>query len=126
MFVIDFCRGTQGFFQAMGTIEGRGPPEAIDVPNLVRDVDPALLRNFLLDQGHGENRQQVFRGNRLHGAGIDHRSQRTGHVGNNVVPLFRDLIFGKQDFRCHGISLQRGINRLDMLARQNATACRQD
>ena len=88
----------------MGPIERRRPPELIDFPHLVRDVDPALLRHLLLDQRHGKDRQQVFRSNRLQRPRIDDRSQRTGHVGDDVVPLFRNLIFGKQNFRYHDIS----------------------
>ncbi len=65
--VVDLRRGAEGLLQAVGAEERRRPPEFVDLPHLFGDIDPALLRHLLLDQRHGEERQQIVRGHRLQG-----------------------------------------------------------
>ena len=108
--IVDPGRGAERLFQAMGAIERRRPPELVDLPDLVRDVDPAVGGHLLLDQRHGEDGQHVVRGERFEGLGIDDRRQGTRHVGDDVVPLPGDLVFAEKNFGIHVVSPELKFN----------------
>src|SRR5207249_9653315 len=59
--VVDVRRRAERLLEAARAIERRRPPQAIDVTDLVGDLDPALLADLLLDQLHREERRQVLR-----------------------------------------------------------------
>ncbi len=94
--VIDLRRGLQRGLQAVGPEQGRRPPEPVDLAHRLRDRDPALGRDLLLDEGHREDG-----GERLGADGLAIRSQRwgggMGHVGDDVVPGGGDLGLVEQD-----------------------------
>ncbi len=98
VFVIDLGRRAERLFQTVGTEQRRRPPQLVNFTDFVGDIDPALRRHLLLDQRHRENGQHFVRGDRLHGPRADHRRQRAGHIGNDVVPLTRDLVFRQAEF----------------------------
>ena len=47
--IIDAGRGLQGLLQVVGPVQGAGPPQLVDAPDLVGDGNPALRAHFLLD-----------------------------------------------------------------------------
>ena len=58
-----------------GAEEGRGPPELVDLPHLVRDLDVALGTHLLLDERHREEGREVVRPDRLACARVQHGRQ---------------------------------------------------
>ena len=94
--VEDFCRRTERLLQPMGAIERRWPPQAIGFTHFLGNGDPALGRHFLLQDGARKDRQQRLRRHRL--AVRTQRWRRgIGHVGDNVVPVRRNVVFFEQD-----------------------------
>src|SRR3989304_4759627 len=65
--VVDAGGRIQRLLQPVGAVEGRGPPELVDLKHLVRDVGEALGADLLLDEGHGEEGRQRLRADRLLG-----------------------------------------------------------
>src|SRR5438067_1070108 len=81
----------------MREVERRGSPEAVDIADLVRDLDPRLPGDFLQDERHREERRQVGRSDRLAGARVQDRGRRPRQVRHDVVPVSRDLALVEQD-----------------------------
>ena len=84
--------------EPVGAVERSRPPEPVDVAHLVRDRDPALLRDLLLDDLHREERSEISRTDRLERAGMKRRRQRRGEIGGDVVPVLGQIVFGQQVF----------------------------
>ena len=74
--VVDPRRRAQGLLEAMGAIERRRPPLAVDVEDRVGDVDVGLRRHLLEDQVHREQRRQVVRSHGLKRARVQRRRRR--------------------------------------------------
>lgn len=96
--VIDPCRRLEELFEGIGAVKGGGTPDEVFFQHLVRDVDVRILTDFLLDQGHGEDRQKVLRPYGLSGARVQRGFHGGGHVGHHVVPLPWYLRFRQHDF----------------------------
>ncbi len=64
IFVIYLGRRVQSFLKSVSSVEGRGPPESVYVPDLVGNVDPPLDAHLLPDQFFGEEWLEILR---LHG-----------------------------------------------------------
>jgi hypothetical protein len=88
-------RGIQRLLQAVGALQYGRPPGGIDILDLFRDIDVALLADFLHDKLHREKRGQVCRAYRLFGGRMEIRRQWFRQVGLNVVPLRRHLLLFK-------------------------------
>ena len=70
--------------------------------DLVRNLNIAFGSDFLFDQRHGKEWGQVFRANRLFGAGMERRWQfdaGRGQIGIDIVPMGRHIALSKHDFR---------------------------
>ena len=94
--VVDAGGGVQRLLQPVGPVQGRGPPELVDLPHLVRDADEALCAHLLLDEGHGEEGRQRLGADGLVGGGVDGRRQRSargGQIRQDVVPLVGYVLF---------------------------------
>ena len=94
--VVDVGGGVQRLLQPVGPEQGRGPPELVDLPHLVRDVSEAFRAHLLLDEGHGEEGRQRLGADGLVGGGVEGRGQRTaggGQVRQDVVPLPGYVLF---------------------------------
>ena len=107
--VVDLRSRPERLLQAVRTEEGRGPPQAIDVLDLLGDVDVALGRHLLEDQVHREDGGEVVGADGLTGPRVQRRRGRGGQVGEDVVPTGRHFRLIEQDLvlrdRCHGIPL---------------------
>ena len=68
----------------------RRAPELVDITDLFRYVDEALLGELLPDQLVGEQRGQVAVDQRLVRTGVQLRRRLHRKVGDEVVPLLRD------------------------------------
>ena len=88
-------------FEAGGADQRRGSPDAVDVADLVGDVDEALHRGFLGDQPHGEERGQVVWSGGLARAGVQRGRGGLGKVRRDVVPAPRDPLFVQQVLLLH-------------------------
>ena len=91
--VINLGRRAQRFFQAMGAKQGRRPPQLKHFAHRLGNLNLALQAHLLHDQGHREQRRQIVRTHRLHGAGVQYRGQGLGQVGLQVVPELGHLVF---------------------------------
>ena len=91
VFKIDPRRGIQGFFQREGPDQGGRPPDAVNIQDRFRNVNPPVRTDLLFNQVHGKYRRQIFRPN-----GVSIRTQRGIHfdVRKDVVPLTRHFILG--------------------------------
>ena len=96
--VVNVGRRAERLLESARAEERRRPPEAQDVPHFFRDLDPALLTDFLLDQLHREERRQVLRPDRLAGAGMKHGRERRLQIGLDVVPLRRNVLLVEEEF----------------------------
>ena len=100
VFVVNFRRCIQRFFQFNRANQRRWTPGQIFVAHFLGNADPAFLAHFLFDQFQRKNRRQVLRSNRLQGPRVQRRIQRLRQVGLNVVPGFRHLAFAQKNFAC--------------------------
>ena len=96
--VVDARRGIQRPLQPPGAEQRRRAPLPIDVAHRLRDLDLALGAHLLLDHRAREDHRQVVRGDRLLGAGMQHRGQRLGQIGVDVVPGLGQVFFVEQVF----------------------------
>ena len=95
--VVDARGRPERLLQAMGPVEGRRPPEPVDVPHGLGDVDPPLLAHLLLDDLHREQRSEILRADGLERARVDHRRERRGQVRLDVVPAARQVLLVQQE-----------------------------
>src|SRR6267142_1048956 len=58
--VVDARGGVEGLLESPRTVERGRAPQAEHVAHLVRDLDPPLLADLLLDQLHREERGQIL------------------------------------------------------------------
>ena len=105
--VVDPGRGVQQLLQPVGAEQRRRPPELVDVDDLAGDVDVVLAGHLLADQLHREQRRQVVGADRLEGARVQRRRRGRGQVGDDVVPLVRDLRLVKDELGPLGHGLLR-------------------
>src|SRR6266478_5921 len=119
--VVDVRRRAEGLLEAARAIERRRPPQPIDVTDLVRDLDPALLADLLLDQLHRKQRRQILRPDRVLRPGVEHRRRRRLEVGLDVVPLRRDVLLVEQELRA--IPIVRLGCHADLLRRDPRETC---
>ena len=97
--LVEDLRGrTQDLLQPVRAIQRRGTPEPVDLAHRLGDLHLALGGDLLHDQFHREQRREVVGPHRLQGAGVQHRGQRLGQVGLDVVPALRDAVLGQQVF----------------------------
>jgi len=95
--VVDVGGGLEGVFEAAGAIEGSGPPEAVNVEDLARDVNFGLRGEFLLDEGAREDGLEFGGSEGLKCSGVDGRRHGLLKVRQDVDPGGRDLIFGQEE-----------------------------
>ena len=91
--------------QAARPQQGRRPPEAVDVADLIGDLDVRVGRDLLGDQAHGEDRGEVVGPDRVAGGRAEGRWRRiAGQVGEQVHPAGRDLLLGELELHliAHG------------------------
>ncbi len=88
----------------MRTIQGRWPPQLVNLQDFFRDINPALRGDFLFDEPHRKKRQQVVRGHRLQSPGMNDRCHLSRHVRDDIVPLPGHLIFAEKKFTLHEVS----------------------
>ncbi|MCH7511966.1 MAG: class I SAM-dependent methyltransferase, partial [Chloroflexi bacterium] len=74
-------RGAERLLQPVGAVERSGAVHAVGVEHGLRDVDPALGRDLLQDDAHGEERCEIVRPDGLSGAGVHGRRRRVLEVG---------------------------------------------
>src|SRR5256885_5136803 len=92
--------------EAWGGVERRGPPQPIDIPDRLGDLDPPLLAHLLLDELHRKERRQVLGPDRLAGGGMERRGAGGAGGGPGVVPPWRGGLFPPEG-RCVGGALAR-------------------
>ncbi len=73
-------------------MQGRRPVLLVQLPHFLGDRNVALGRHFLEDEIHGEQRCKVLRAQRLMRTRMETRSRGRRGVGQDVVPLLRNLI----------------------------------
>ena len=95
---IDLRRRAERLLETARADERRRPPHAVDVADRLGDLDRALGRYLLEDQGHREQRLEIGGADRLLRARMQHRRQRLRQIGREVVPGFRDLRFVENVF----------------------------
>src|SRR5207249_8678058 len=121
VFVVNMRRRAERLLESPRTIEWRRPPQAIDVTDLVRDLDPALLADLLLDQLHREERRQILGPDRVLRGRVEHRRRRRLQVGLDVVPLRRDVLLVEQELGA--ITIVRLGCHADLLRRDPREEC---
>ncbi len=114
--VEDLRRRPERLLEPSGAVERRGPPEAVDLAHGLGDLDPALLRDLLLDEGHREERREVGRPDRLLRARVEHRRQVERQVGLEVVPGLRHLGLGQDELGVVGHGSTPGRENADSTA----------
>ena len=101
--VVDVRRRIERLLEAVRPVERAGPVQPVRVADRLGDLDLALGRHFLADEGHREERGQVVRSDRAERAGMQVRSRRDRQVGRDVVPGARDPRFVEDELRLPGI-----------------------
>ena len=90
--VVDPRRGVERLLEAAGTHQGSRAPEAEDVEDRARDVDPGVGRHLLEDQGHRKEGGEVLWASRLPRYGVECRVNRLRQPRHDVKPGFRKSI----------------------------------
>jgi len=107
--IVDFRRGAEILFETAGADKRRGAPYRKNIKDFLGNIDPALGGHFLFEQSHGKYRSEVVESDRLICFCI-HRRRRwivRHKLGNEIVPLFRQLPRWKDDLVTHEFSLQQ-------------------
>ena len=91
--------GADRRLQPVRTEERRRAPEAVDLEDILRDLDLRLFAHLLADQLEREERREVVRPDRLAGTRMQHRLRRTRQIGADVVPAARKLALVEQELR---------------------------
>jgi hypothetical protein len=71
VFVVNLGRGIEGFLQSACAIKRCRSPLTVDGLNLVRNLNPTFLADFLFNQAHGKEGSQVIGSDRLPSAGME-------------------------------------------------------
>ena len=109
--VINLRRGLELFLQAVGAHQRRRPVHFVEIADLLRNGDlTGVIVQLLPDQLVAKHGAQIVKAHRLAGAGVQQRGGLIFHVGADVVPGARHLVFRKIDFvrdffGCHGAVL---------------------
>ena len=122
----DLGRGVEELLEPPCAKQRARPPESEHVEHAAGDVDVRVARHLLFDQRHREQRRQVVGPDRLVGARMQRRRRRRRQVGDDVVPLRRDLGLFEQDLRVvgHGVpSDVAGSGRHDAASSARAPSC---
>src|SRR5919201_3022851 len=85
--------------EAVRTEERRRTPEAVELEDLLGDLDLGFLADLLSDERHREERREVVRPDRLPGARMQHGLRGGGHVREDVVPATRETSLLEQELR---------------------------
>ena len=93
--VVDARRRAERLLELVRPVQRRGPPLAVDVQNLARDLDVPLRGDLLQDQVHREERLERLRADRLVRARMQRRGRGLRQVGDEVVPGRGHLILGE-------------------------------
>ncbi len=96
--VEDLGRCPEVLLEGIGAAQGRGTPTGVDLEDLLRDVDPSLGRDLLLDEIHREDRRQGLGPDRI-AVGAERGRRRLREIGGEVVPLARHLTDWQFDSR---------------------------
>ncbi len=101
--------GVERLLQAARAIQRRGAPELVDVANAIGDLDPALPRHLLADDCHREDRGEIRGRQRLERPRAQERAELLRDIGEDVVPVRRQLVFRQQELRCHRCHLCQSL-----------------
>jgi hypothetical protein len=102
--VIDMRRSLERLFEANGAQQRCGAVERIDRAHLLRDLDHSLPAHFLGDEALREKRRHQVRRDRLSRSGMQRRRQRLRKIRQQVIPVCRKFLRGKQELNvvAHG------------------------
>ena len=101
---VDLRGGVEGLFEPRGTHQRSRTPYFVDLLHLFGNIDEAFGGHLLVDEFLGEDRRHLLLGDGLFGLGMQWREGFRGHIGHDVVPLCRHLVFGEAEFlRVHGV-----------------------
>ncbi len=108
--VVDPRGGAEGGLEATRAVQRAGTPQAVDLAHLLGDLDPPLGGRLLRDEPHREERGQVVGDQRLLRARVQRRRRGRREVGDDVVPVRRDVVLVEEHLRgfSHGKTLGRG------------------
>ena len=98
--VVDMRRRSQRLLQSMSPVQRRGPPLIQYLQYLLRDIDPSILTDLLLDQVHRKNRSQHVGRDRV-AVRPQRRLQRSWQIGCEIIPLPGDIFFIQKDLGLH-------------------------
>ena len=103
--VVDPGGRVEQLLQAAGPEQRRRPPQLVDVEDRAGDVHVRVAGDLLADQLHREQRREVVRPDRLARARVQRRRRWRRQVGDDVVPLGRDLRLIKDELGplAHGL-----------------------
>ena len=104
----------------MGAVQRARPVQAVGVPDGLRDLDLALLRDLLADERHREERREVGGTDRLERGRVEVRGRRDRQVRRDVVPGPRDPALIEHELRLTGI---RGRHPRPPVAPAAGTPC---
>ena len=90
--VVDVGRSVEQLLESSSADQRTRSEERVGVANGAGNLDLALGGDFLHDQGHGEERGEVGRAERLVSSRVQRRHLRNRQIGRDVVPGARDLV----------------------------------
>ena len=98
IFVVDLRRCAELFFQTVSADERGGPVHLVEITDLLRDLDVAVIVvEFLLDKLFAEYAAELLGGHRLPGAGVEKGRRLFLHIRPHVIPFFRHFLLGEID-----------------------------
>ena len=98
-FIIDLCGGAELLLKAVGPDKRGGAAHFVEFLNFVGDVDISvgvvklLHREVVAEDGF----KLLGLGYGLHRAGVEHGVGQLLHIGTHIIPLLREIFFGKVD-----------------------------
>ena len=93
-FVVDMRRSAQLLLKAISPDERRGTVHFVEVMNFVWDFNkPVVVVKLLSNQFFAEYGRELFGGHRLKCPGIEQRRRLYLHIGADIVPVLRKLVF---------------------------------
>ena len=105
--------GVERLLETLGAVQGRRAPHLVDLADAIGDLDPALGRHLLADDGHGEDGGEIRWGQRLECPRAQERAERLGDVREDVVPVRRQIVFRQQELRRHPFHLCQSRRRVN-------------